>query len=88
MRGLPIKKCPGVNAAIPSSSGRFTGMRGRLLRQASIWASTVVNSSKVSFTGDATRFSTVFVLFTADSQMPPKVRRFFWDVHVLPLDIV
>ena len=69
--GLPMRKWPGVSASIPSSSeGRET--RGRLLRHASTWVSTVVNSSNVSFTLATIRFRWVFKLFTAASQRPPK----------------
>ena len=40
---------------MPSSSGELTGVKGWLLRHASICVRTVVNSPKVSFTGETTR---------------------------------
>ena len=56
---------------MPSSSeGRATS--GRLLRQASICASTVVISSKVSLTLLATLRRCDLKLFTVASQMAPK----------------
>ena len=68
---LPMRKCPGVRAPIPSlSGGRET--RGLLLRPDSTWARTVVNSTNVTFTLPTIHLKCVFMLFTAASQRPPK----------------
>ena len=70
-RGLPMRKCPGVKASMPSSSsGR--GTSGLLLRHASIWHKTVESSSKLSFTLPTIRARCFFRLLTAASHNPPK----------------
>lgn len=74
-RGRPIKKCPGVNASIPSSS-QGKGAKGLLLRHASTWVRMVVNSSKVNLVLAITHLKWVFILLTAASQRPPK-----WGAH-------
>ena len=86
-RGLPMRKCPGVKASMPSSSsGR--GTSGLLLRQASIWHKTVESSSKLSFTLPMIRARCFFRLLTAASHNPPK-----WGAlsgiksHAMPWDV-
>ena len=69
--GRPIRKCPGVNASIPSSS-HVMSTSGRLFRHASIWDKMVISSSKVNLTLLVTRFKWVFRLLTAASHIPPK----------------
>lgn len=69
VRGLPIKKWPGVSAA----------MHAIIIRRVHGWEKETVHThfdlsqhSKVSFTGDTTHFKWNLALFTVDSQIPPK----------------
>ena len=69
--GWPSCYSVGVSASTPSSP-QGKEPRGLLLRQASIWTSTVVSSSNVSLMLAATQARCVLKLFTAASHKPPK----------------
>ena len=71
-RGRPVIKWPGVNALFSLLLGG-SDSSCLLFRHASIWESTMVSSSKVSFTGPMTQCICFFMLRTAASDhSPPK----------------
>ena len=77
-RGLPMRKCPGVKASMPSSSsGRVTS--GLLLRQASIWHKTFESSSKLSFTLPTIRARCFLQAFDGRLPQSTKVGGPLWD---------
>ena len=69
--GRPIRKWPGVRVSNPSSS-ELSGISGQLLRQASIWERTVLNSSKFKRASPSIFFMWDLTLLTFDSHNPPK----------------
>uniref|UniRef100_A0A8D8JU27 (northern house mosquito) hypothetical protein n=1 Tax=Culex pipiens TaxID=7175 RepID=A0A8D8JU27_CULPI len=69
--GRWIRKCPGVSAS-KSAGSLLSGVSGRELRIASIWTSTVWNSSYSRVCSPIVRLNSNLKLFTADSQRPPK----------------
>ena len=71
-KGVPIMKCPGVRA-LNSEGLEDIGTNGREFKHDSIWQRKVDSSSKLR-TADLLAFTNKFLaLFTADSQMPPKL---------------
>ena len=57
-------------STVSPSEGR--GASGRLFKQASIWVSTVANSSNLSLVSPITRFKCDFIALTVNSHNPPK----------------
>ena len=70
--GRPMRKCPGVRAAVPSVGVDSIGRRGLLLSVASASARTVVSSSKERWWEPTVFLSRVFIDLTPDYQSPPK----------------
>ena len=82
-----MMKCTGFKTSVTSLLVGFSGARGRLFIQASIWQTIVWSSSNVSLTSDVTFLKCVFMPFTADSHKPQK-----WGalsgmkLHSMPLE--
>ena len=72
LRGLPMRKCPGVRASMPSSPADSRGVRGRLFKHASTCVRMVENSSNVSLVLPITFFRCILALLTATYHKPPK----------------
>ena len=71
-KARPIKKCRGVSTSIPSSGEESSGVRGLLLRAASISTVREYNSSMNRLCGLTTLVKSCFMDFTAASHKPPK----------------
>ena len=67
LRGLPIRKCPGVKVSMPSSPADSRGVRGRLFKHASTCA-----RSNVSLAVPITFFKRILALLTTSSHKLPK----------------
>ena len=68
----PIKKCRGVSMSIPSSGEESSGVRGRLLRTASISTVKKYSSSINRLCGPTILVKRCFMDFKAASHKPPK----------------